>query len=210
METQTKTTDEEQAWMNAIDLLHLAISSDDERTVSIDAGDEVWTITNYKYSAARHRLTVEFDDGDFYVIVEYAIQTQMLIVKAWRDCRMRSDSTEPETDNDDSDDDSVFVLRLFYLLSGDIRKQSKKILTFRDGESITFSARPAQVALFARLVGMLEEYAGLGTEKLFDFRSACKYAEEQQTLLTAFRLMKKGMFDAKKRLCRDWDTLNVC
>lgn len=102
------------------------------------------------------------------------------------------------------------VLQLTFLPKIKGRNKAEKGLMLRDeGNSFMF-ARQAEAAFFAFLVGKLEEYAGLAPRAIFDFRSALEYARKQETLLTAFQLMKKGMADSWSKTAKDWDTLSDC
>ena len=208
---QTAPANEETAWIHAIAHLYRCVTSDDdEKVVSIESGGEIWEVTNSKYSAVRHRLSIEFDGGDFYVVLEYSAPNQMLNVRAWQDRRMTSDDTKPSADDEGLDKYSVCVLQMVYLPKVGLRPKSEKGLKLRDSGDLLCFAHLEQVALFAYLVGVLEEHVGIETEKRFDFQSACLYAKEQQVLLAAFRMLKRGMMDLWEDLRQDCDTLSDC
>ena len=202
---------EETPWIRAIDLLHdRMIAEHNDNDLAVEAGGEAWQITSYKYSSTRHRLTVEFDGGEFYLVFEYLERYERLCVEAWQDRRMISYDTEPSSDDEGRDEDSVMVLKLTYLPKVKGRSRSEKSLMMRDEESYFLFARKGEVAFFAFLLGKLEEYAGISPETLFDFRSALEYARKKETLWDAFQLMKRGMSDSWSQTAKDWDTLSDC
>ena len=203
-----KVRDTSKAWITGVERLSWLIDDYYEKENAIVVSDEAWTITGYKYSVERYRLTVEFDTGDFLLIVEYSKKNQMLTVTAWTDRRIISDETGPEYDDDGRDEDSVRVLQLVYMPKVCGRSRNESGLMLRDPECGFDFARPKQVTLFAHLVGKLEEFAERPRSKPFEFRPVLEYAKRQQVLLDSFKLMRRGLVDAREEMRKDWDTLS--
>ncbi len=195
-------------WMIAVDNMEKLIYKCYDSDEAFEAGGEAWTITGYKYSLERHRLTVEFDSGDFFLIFEYSETNQMLTVSAWQDRRIISDDTGPDTDDEGRDDDSVLVLQLIYMPKIKGRTKATKSLMIRDEEFSFQYITLGQMALVTFLIGRLEEYAGLKPEKVFNFRSALAYVKKRQTLVDAFALMRTGLVAPWHQIAKDWDTLS--
>ena len=198
---------EERSWGGAIRLLYHMVYEDDEKIVGIEADGEHWTVTDSKYSEERNRLTVEFDGGEFLVIVEYSRPQEKLSVTGWRDRHMVDQHTGLDYDDCGIDEDSRCVLQLVYYPKLANRPANREFM-LRDPECGFDCATPGQVALFAELVRTLTEYAGGSLEKPFEFGSARQYAEKQLLLYETYRLMREGMVSHWRTLGEDWDTLN--
>lgn len=206
--TKPKHIDTPEAWIAGITALHDRFITDCfEACDDIDIDGESWAITQFKLSGERHRLSIEFDNGDFYMIVEYSRDDEILIVSAWTDRRMTNWNTEPADDDEGLDEDSVRVLQLGYLPRVASRHRAKRKLDIYDPACDFDFARPEHVSLFAFIVGKLEESASFPLEKPFDFRSAKRYVEQQKTLLESHMLMRQGMVESWHAVAKDWDAM---
>ena len=79
-----KKCDTSKTWIAGIQAFHdRFIKENHDQDQTIEAGGESWTITEFQYSVERHRLAVEFDGGDLFVIVEYVEQSQTLTVSSF-------------------------------------------------------------------------------------------------------------------------------
>ena len=195
-------------WMIAVDNMEKLIYKCYDNDKAFEAGGEAWTITGYKYSLERHRLTVEFDSGEVLLIFEYSETNQMLTVSAWQDCGIGSDDTGPDSDDDGRNEDSVLVLQMVYKLKTEGRTKPEKTLMLRDDMFSFRFITPGQMALVIFLIGRLEKYAGFKTKKHFNFRSALEFIRKRQTLADAFALMRTGLVDPWQQAAKDWDTLS--
>ncbi len=195
-------------WMIAVDNMEKLIYKCYDNDKAFEAGGEAWTITGYKYSLERHRLTVEFDSGEVLLIFEYSETNQMLTVSAWQDCGIGSDDTGPDSDDDGRNEDSVLVLQMVYKLKTESRTKPEKTLMLRDDMFSFRFITPGQMALVIFLIGRLEKYAGFKTKKHFNFRSALEFIRKRQTLADAFALMRTGLVDPWRQAAKGWNTLS--
>lgn len=206
--TKQKHIDTPEAWIAGISALHDRFITDYfEAGDDIESDGEKWSITQFKYSEERHRLSIEFDNGDIYMIVEYSRAYETLIVSAWADRRMTNWGTEPDNDDEGLDEDSVRLLHLSYLPKVESRHQAERRFDIYDPACSFDFAQPEHVSLFAFMVGKLEESALFPLARPFDFRSAKRYVEQQKISLEAHMLMRQGMVDSWYAAEKDWDVL---